>query len=224
MTKDLKKTNLIYKVVDGELRVLGVMANTELAKKYVEDLNNTPFSLDGEFVSESICVFEDNIPFELIQKTMDKKPIVLKYVEVVGTADFSEITIKGVSDYSVVPDDYQDSDDKYHVFFEVSDEEIGSPTLNSDLIRSFCEVVSEYKSMDDYDYNKLCEVEAEKLISQIYEEGDYDSADDMITSSEGYLDDVVFRKDGNRFVVKDVNELNEFLCSIGIPEGVAIFK
>ena len=202
MTKDLKKTNLIYKVVDGELRVLGVMANTELSKKYVEDLNNTPFSLDGEFVSESICVFEDNIPFELIQKTMDKKPIVLKYVEVVGTADFSEITIKGVSDYSVVPDDYQDSDDKYHVFFEVSDEEIGSPTLNSDLIRSFCEVVSEYKSMDD----------------------DYDSADDMITSSEGYLDDVVFRKDGNRFVVKDVNELNEFLCSIGIPEGVAIFK
>lgn len=202
MAKDLKKTNLIYKVVDGELRVLGVMANTELAKKYVEDLNNTPFSLDGEFVSESICVFEDNIPFELIQKTMDKKPIVLKYVEVVGTADFSEITIKGVSDYSVVPDDYQDSDDKYHVFFEVSDEEIGSPTLNSDLIRSFCEVVSEYKSMDD----------------------DYDSADDMITSSEGYLDDVVFRKDGNRFVVKDVNELNEFLCSIGIPEGVAIFK
>lgn len=204
MTKDLKKTNLIYKVVDGKLRVLGVMANTELAKKYVEDLNNTPFSLDGEFVSESICVFEDNIPFELIQKTMDKKPIVLKYVEVVGTADFSEITIKGVSDYSVVPDDYQDSDDKYHVFFEVSDEEIGLPTLNSDLIRSFCEVVSEYKSMDDDD--------------------DYDSADDMITSSEGYLDDVVFRKDGNRFVVKDVNELNEFLCSIGIPEGVAIFK
>lgn len=202
MTKDLKKTNLIYKVVDGELRVLGVMANTELSKKYVEDLNNTPFSLDGEFVSESICVFEDNIPFELIQKTMDKKPIVLKYVEVVGTADFSEITIKGVSDYSVVPDDYQDSDDKYHVFFEVSDEEIGSPTLNSDLIRSFCEVVSEYKSMDD----------------------DYDSADDMITSSEGYLDDVVFRKDGNRFVVEDINELNEFLRSIGIPEGVAIFK
>lgn len=202
MTKDLKKTNLIYKVVDGELRVLGVMADTELAKKYVEDLNNTPFSLDGGFVSESICVFEDNIPFELIQKTMDKKPIVLKYVEVVGTADFSEITIKGVSDYSVVPDDYQDSDDKYHVFFEVSDEEIGSPTLNSDLIRSFCEVVSEYKSMDD----------------------DYDSADDMITSSEGYLDDVVFRKNGNRFVVEDINELNEFLRSIGIPEGVAIFK
>lgn len=200
MTKDLKKTNLIYKVVDGELRVLGVMADTELAKKYVEDLNNTPFSLDGEFVSESICVFEDNIPFELIQKTMDKKPIVLKYVEVVGTADFSEITIKGVSDYSVVPDDYQDSDDKYHVFFEVSDEEIGSPTLNSDLIRSFCEVVSEYKSMDG------------------------DSADDMITSSEGYLDDVVFRKDGNRFAVEDINELNEFLRSIGIPEGVAIFK
>lgn len=201
MNKDFKNTNLIYKVVDGEVRILGVMDNTNLAKKYVDDLNNSNFCLDGKFVSESVRVLDDSIPFELIQKSMVKKHKVKKYAEVVGRDDFSEVRVLGVSEYNITPKDYQDSDGIYHVFFELTDEDINSPMLNGGLIKSFCEVVSDYSSCVD-------------CTEDSYEYSDF----------EGCLNDVLFRKGGNVFTVKNIEEFNRFLRSLGIPEGVGIFK
>lgn len=145
MMGGLKDTNLIFKEVNGEIKIIGVMDNTDLAKKYIIDLNNSEFSVDGVFKCKSVPVLNNGIPFSLIEDTMsEKRKVVKKFAEVVGNSVLSEIKVLNISEYTIEPTDFIDSDGLFHVFYDVTNEDLNSLSLNVNLINHFYSVVSEY--------------------------------------------------------------------------------
>lgn len=146
----IKKTNLIYKVVNGEMRVLGVVDNTMLANGYTKAVNEYTGSDSPDYIIESVNVFEGSIPYDMIMELEKPKQLELKtYVEVCGKSDFTEVKIRDVGDYTIEPEDYLDSLDMYHVFFPIDENVTDITSMYGDLIKSFCEVVESYPEKEN---------------------------------------------------------------------------
>ena len=107
----------------------------------------------------------------LVLNVGDEPVLPLKHLELLKDIEIKQL-FKGYK-----TDDSTITDEKYGNDIQVPEEdetlEVQRVKRWSQRVVETLKLIKKNKSMDDYDYNKLCEVEAEKLISQIYEEGDY---------------------------------------------------
>lgn len=107
----------------------------------------------------------------LVLNVGDEPVLPLKHLELLKDIEIKQL----FKDYKT--DDSTIIDEKYGDDSQVAEDdetlEIQRVKRWSQRVVETLKLIKKNKSMDDYDYNKLCEVEAEKLISQIYEEGDY---------------------------------------------------
>lgn len=112
----IKDSNVILKIVNSKVEIVGVMSDYDLAKRYVDDLN---MGLGGKGIfyklqpTDNLDGIYNSGEVKVIPKTY--------YIEVKGYEDLSEFTVLGKKE-GVKPKNYIDDNGMYHVFLDCAED------------------------------------------------------------------------------------------------------